>query len=443
MSSQIITPLPGTPSPNVPRKAVLVSLLALYILIVIITSSHALVWDEIGYVYNANRMVHRLVFPEHDYRFLRLTWGPGYPLVLIPFILIGIPWIVAKLLNAFLLFGAITYFYALLRRYVPEIAAMIFSLCVGLYPPFLKSLHLLMTEPLAVFLVCGFMFHFCAQYNDARHQRRDLFIGSTYLAYLALTKVFFGYVIAASLVFLSIGMAWRRMKALQKALPLFLLAFVWCIPYLLYTYSLTGKAFYWSTAGGMQLYWMTTPDANELGSWFSSDDVRERPELARHREVFSALEGQADTEQDDAFKRQAVFNIVHHPTKFLLNWMANVGRLLFSYPYSFEPQSMKTFLYLVPNMFIVVLCLMSMIPAFARPTAIPFELWAVVAFALIVFGGLTLVSAWGRYSWPLIPAVSFWVAFIYTRVLRVEFRQTRLAADCDKPMASAIVRIGQ
>src|SRR5207249_4277336 len=176
----------------------------------------------------------------------------------------------------------------------------------------------------------------------------------------------------------------------------------------------------WGTAGGMQLYWMTTPYANESGSWFSAKDVKERPELAPHREFFATLEGLSDTERDDAYWKQAISNIVHHPAKYLFNWVANVGRLLFSYPFSFGPHSLTTFFYLVPNMFIVVLFLMSVIPAAVRAKAIPLELWGILVFVLIAFGGSTLLSAYDRHFRPLVPGLGVWLAFVYNRVLRVE-----------------------
>ncbi len=95
--------------------SVLLPLLAYYLVVVVIASSSAFMGDDGGYVYNATRMVHGPAVSPQD---LRLWWGPGYPFVLVPFVVFGLPWIAAKLLNALFLFGAILYFYALLRRYI-------------------------------------------------------------------------------------------------------------------------------------------------------------------------------------------------------------------------------------------------------------------------------------------------------------------------------------
>src|SRR6266404_1115213 len=151
---------------------VLLPLLALYLTIVIIASSPTLEGDDGGYAYNATRMLRGPAVSPQD---LRLWWGPGYPFILIPFIALGLPWIAAKLLNAVLLFGAILYVYALLRRYIPRSPALIITLCLGLYPPLMRDIHRLTPESLAFFLICGFMFHLCALYNQTHHLQLHLF----------------------------------------------------------------------------------------------------------------------------------------------------------------------------------------------------------------------------------------------------------------------------
>jgi Methyltransferase domain len=161
---------------------------------------------------------------------------------------------------------------------------------------------------------------------------------------------------------------------------------------------------------------------SELGSWFSVTDVKEKPELAPHREFFANLERLSDVEQDDALKKQAVYNITHHPAKFAVNWAANVGRLLFSYPFSLGSDRLTTYFYMAPNIFVVVLLLLSLFPAALRPRAIPFEMWALLIFALTAFGGSTLLSAYDRQFRPLVPILCAWMAFVYVRVLRIDLR---------------------
>ena len=411
-----------------PRQsgAVLV-LLVLYVAIVLTGSSPVFNGgDEGGYVAYAMRIAH--VPPTQDLRLwwgtqdLRYWWGPGYPLVLAPFAFFGWPWLGAKLLNALFLAGALTYMGALIKRYTGGATWLAVTLCLGLSPPFMQGLPTLNSESLTILLICGFMFHFCALFQEGRHSRLHLLAASMYLAYLALTKIFFGYVIAALLIFLLVWRPWQRTHLVRTTQRVFLLALLWCIPYLLFMYSATGKIFYWGTSGGSTLYWMSTPYAGEYGSWYSSSQVRDRPELAPHREFFTRLEALNDIERDAAFKKQAIHNIANHPKEYARNWAANVGRLLFSYPFSFAAQSLTTYFYLAPNMFIVVLFLVSLIPALLRPQAMPFELWFLLAFALIAFGGSTLVSGYERQFRPLVPILCVWVGVVSVRVLRIELR---------------------
>jgi len=127
-------------------------------------------------------------------------------------------------------------------------------------------------------------------------------------------------------------------------------------------------------------------------------------------------------ERDTAFEREAVRNIEHHPKEYARNWAANVGRLLFAYPFSFTAQSLTTYLYLVPNMFIVVLFLVSLVPAVLRPHAMPVEMWFLFAFALLALGGSTLISGYDRHFRPLVEILCVWVALVFARALRIELR---------------------
>jgi len=405
----------------------LLSLLVVYVAIVLMGSSAVFKdGDEGGYAAYAMRLA-------HDSRSLdlrqwwgtqnpRYWWGPGYPLVLTPFAFFGGSWLAAKLLNAFLLIGALAYVGAVVRRYTTGATWLVVTLCLGSYPTFLRALPSMNPESLMVLLVCGFVFHFCALFQGKRRFHLDLLAASLYLAYLALTQIFFGYVIAAIVGFLLVWRICKPTSLARTALGVFVLALGWCVPYLFYMHAVTGKVFYWGTSGGSTLYWISSPYPNEYGSWFSSNEVRDRSELAPHREFFASLEGLSDVERDTAFEREAVRNIELHPKEYARNWAANVGRLLFSYPFSFTPQSLTTYLYLVPNMFIVVLFLVSLVPAVLRPHAMPVEMWFLLAFALLALGGSTLISGYDRHFRPLVEILCVWVALVFVRALRIELR---------------------
>jgi hypothetical protein len=395
-------------------------LLFLYIIIAVAKSTDIFIGDENRYIMFANNLTHGHYSPL-DY--ISLWNGPGYPIILAPFVLLKLPWITAKLLNPLFLFMAVLYFYKTLRLYIEdERRRILFSYLLGVYPPFFIYIHQILTETLSVFLICGFMFHFCKLYHDSKNSRKHLFIASIYLAYLTLTKIFFGYVILTGILLFLFLYFWKKKDMFRKALIVYLLALFLCSPYLLYTYSLTDRILYWGDSGGLSLYWMSTPYEDEFGDWYDFEKVRESRQLAKHHRFFEKLEVLPSLQRDDELKMQAIKNIMKHPVKYLKNVSANIGRMLFNYPYSFVPQKKRTFFYIIPNMFIVVCSIMCIYPYFARRKIIPGEIHIMVVFFLISFAGSALVSAYPRQFMVLVPVLLIWLFFVITHAVRIELQ---------------------
>jgi hypothetical protein len=387
-------------------------LLGLYISIILIASVDRFESDEARYVQFANNLSHGFYSPEGK---ISLWSGPGYPIVLLPFALLKLPWLTAKLLNAVFLFLAIIYFYYTLRLYMSERSALLFSYVLGLYFPLLRYIHRLLTEQLAIFLICGFLFHFCRIYRGDKRPGLQILIASIFLGYLALTKIFFGYVILSSLVIYIFLYLWKKREAFKRTVLVYLFALLLCTPYLFYTYNLTGKVFYWGTSGGINLYLMTTDFEGGLGDWSV---------FKRHKkEIFKGMEGLTAVQIDEELKRRAIINIINKPAVYLRNWLANIGRYLFNYPFSYDIQKTSTYFYIVPNMFIVVLSVLCIYPTYVGRSKIPYELYTFIVFALISFGGNSLLFALNRYFWPIVPIFLFWIAFTLTRILRIEIQQ--------------------
>ncbi len=345
--------------------------------------------------------------------------GPGYPLLLTPFAFLGIPWYWAKMLNPVFMFLAVCFIYSAIRNYMSEKTALFFTYLFGLYPPFYAELWFLLTEPFALMLVSLFAFLTIKWYSSGRY--RYMLLAAVICALIALTKVFFGYVASAALLLSMVLSKWSQTS--RKTVPIYSIALLLCVPYLFYTYSLTGKFFYWGNSGGLSLYWMSSPYQTDLGDWHSPDSVANIPELAHnHGEFFREIEQLPSIERDDALVGQALRNIARNPVKYITNWMANVGRLLFNYPYSHTQQKLSTFFYLVPNAFLVVIAVLSVYPAYLGRKSVPYELWALGVFALISFGGSSLLSAYGRQLVPLVPVLVLWIAFTWIRIVEVRLR---------------------
>jgi hypothetical protein len=331
-----------------------------------------------------------------------LTNGPGYPLVLAPIALMGLPWSVASALNVLFMLGAVAYTFAALRLYLDESRALLGAAFVGLYPPALPYMLVVSAEPISLFLVAGFAYHLCrAQRGKARVH---LAASAGFLAYLALTKVFFGYVAATMLIGSAFAFAWRRDSPSRRTLAVAAGALLMCAPWLAYTYSLTGRVFYWGSTGGGTLYWMSSPFPQEYGDWYGDSRFEEAPEVReRHRELLDAIEGLSPVEQEARFTRQALANIRAHPAKYSRNWLLNVTRLLFNYPYSYTRQKPTTFLYLLPNIVLVGAGIAAAFVWTRRWRKVPPEIWTLGFLSLVSLGGSSLVSSGARQFLVLVP----------------------------------------
>jgi hypothetical protein len=398
-------------------------LLVLYLLIVGVNPGTALLSDSARYIWFAKNLAHGYYSPQPD---INLWNGPGYPLVLWPFAAVGLPWVWAKVANCFFMFGALLYFHALVRRYTSSRAALAGGYVLGLWPPILRIVPALLTEVLAILLVCGFAFHFCKIGRPGRVRWLHLGLAAAYMAYLALTRVFYGYVMLACLIAFAGIYVWRRAVRRRGALvarwaAVFGLGLLLCAPYLVYTHSLTGKPFYWATSGGLSLYWMASPYESDLGDWYLPGAIKGVPELSKnHSEFFAEIGHLSAVEQDDALKKRALENIAAHPEKFLKNWLANIGRLLFNYPYSYKPLRASTYLYMVPGILLVAVSLLCIPWTLRKRGRVPAEIWALLLVAAVAFGGNTLLSAFNRFLLPILPIVLLWICFVVTRLRRVE-----------------------
>jgi hypothetical protein len=398
-------------------------LLLLYVIIVVHFYSIHDVGDAGNYLIYAKRILSGIHFSNPAD--VKLMWGPGYPIFLIPFVALKLPLLSAKICNALFLYGAILFLFSTLKIVVKPGAALFAAYAAGLYIPFYPQLPVLFTEPMVYFLVSGMLYYSFRLIQKKSLSWPDLLICSLFTAYLALTKVFYGYVILTCLLVYAAFYLIRRKAQTLRMLLVFLLALVWCMPYLAATYHLTGKIFFWGASGGGQLFWMTTPYANEYGDWIAISEVRNNPELlARYGAVLNPIFSKSQPESDAMLKALAVKNIIQHPTKYFINWVANLGRLVFEYPYSYSPQTMNALFFILPNSILLTLVLLSLLPAFKRWKQIPYEIKTLTLFAGVALGGTSLLSAYVRQFTPTVPLIIIWIAFIFSEVLQIRLVDT-------------------
>jgi hypothetical protein len=168
--------------------------LLLYCILALFTSPHdQLVLDEGRYWGFAENLLNGHFHYKEGYQFL---WsGPGYPILLMPFVAFESPLWVLKLLNAGLLFSSVVLFSKLLRLYVSPRQALYGALLFACYYPMYEvGLPYVMTEAWSMFLTIAPTYFICKAFRFKDYRLKTLILPSVLLGMLALTKVIFGYV---------------------------------------------------------------------------------------------------------------------------------------------------------------------------------------------------------------------------------------------------------
>jgi len=393
--------------------------LFLYIAIILAFSKNAFQGDEGRYIFFAKNLLHGYYSPPPPD--INLWNGPGYPLLIAPFMFFKLPLIVLRLFNGLLLYLSLIISYKTVSMYSSKKSAFLSTILLGLYFPIFQMLPLILTEVLTWFLITLLCFLFAKSFNKKIISWKLLFLTTFLLAFLAMTKVIFGYVIL-SMIFVSIFMLVfpQFRSSAKKSTLIFLLSFVFCLPWLLYTYNLTNNFFYWTNSGSMSLYTMSTPYENELGDWSSSVELNLNP---NHKVFIDSISNLNALQRDKAFKKKAIENIYNHPKKYFSNWTANIGRLVFSYPYSYGEQTIKTYFTIIPNMFVIVFILLAAVIGIVRYNKLPIELILLLLFILIYLFGSSLVSAYRRMFYITIPFWILFLSYVFTNLITIKFRK--------------------
>jgi hypothetical protein len=366
--------------------------------------------DEWRYIYYADNLLHGFFSPRER---VFLCNGPGYPLLILPFV--GAGWNDgARYVNAFWHAGTMGYAWAILRPYLRVRWIVLAVAALGFYQPLVRHLPLIYTEVVCCFLITGWLYHALRAERSVTHT----LVAGAYLGVLALTKVIFG---ASLLVFTAalLGLWLYRRSSLWSAyLKLSLLALTLCVPYLSYTYQLTGRWLHWSSGQGSNFYWLTAPARDEFGDWYHNGWVRNNPMLhAHHGRIFAQVTGTLENpnlsemeqifnmstpESADIFVKAGLENIRKRPIKFARNYVANLSRLLFDVPTSVRgtPFWNPATLWNLP--LLLVTCWWLAYASYRR-LALPRAFWPVVGLALITLGGYSLASSEARFLIPIVP----------------------------------------
>lgn len=362
-----------------------------------------------------------------------MEWA-GYPMILMPFVALKLPKISIELLNAVFHYCSIVFFYKAILLYVPHKISLITSLFWACYYIAYQEIPVVFSEPLTLFLSAIIIYCICKAFSQK--QIKPILYAGIALGFLVLTKVVFGYVLFVMLfisVFLFIiyyikKMEWRKMR---KIVLILLIAVGVVTPYLIYTYSLTGRLFYFANSGGMSLYWMSTPYEGEYGDWnnenFQANCIPEwnlpcnaaffRKNHQTDMDFIQQFEGLA---RDDAYKMLAIENIKNHPLKYTRNCIANMGRLWFNFPFSYFYQRDKILLRIPPNAILLGLISFALPLSIINFRRIPMEINFIGIFFLLYLCVSMLVSAYQRQFYVIVPMLLLWSVYIISKT--VSFR---------------------
>jgi hypothetical protein len=396
----------------------LLPLLVLFVALTIWFPKHPS--DEHGYVTLAQNLTHAQYtglgwrpaspFASPDAGNPDLWFGPGLPLVLAPLVAVGAPLQVLRLVGPFVLFAALLMFFRLLRLYVPERPALLGALALGLYFPFYSLLPNLHSEPLAIFLVITGLYSI-ASYIRTGSIRYGL-LGALAIAWLAVTRVEYGWVATLMLAVSIVWWAIDRSATARRLALIYALGLVLCVPWLAFTYSVTDRPFVWGNSGPLSLYWMSSPYSQDLGDWRGGahEILISDPHLVEHRPFFTELAKLEPIEQNRRLERAALHNIRGHPRKFLENVAANVSRLWFDLPFSDKQENLKTLFYLLPNTLLLGALIMSL--ALLVQGASTVNRGEALAFATLGGGALLIHAVLAGYPRMLMPIVPIAISLV-------------------------------
>lgn len=406
-------------------------LMVIYITVVLVFSSVGLEGDENRHIRYATNLTHGYYTDADNPELLN---GPGYPMVLAPFVASNSGLLLLKFLNAFFVIVGVVYFYKSVGLFTTKKHSIFFAYLIGLYPPLIRYMPLLYSESLAFMVICGLIYHLYKLSQSEKINRKQLVIASLYLGLLIMVKIIFLHVIGLGILLIAGLYIVHKNKQVLRIFIVIFLGTIFITPYLIYAYTLTGKPFYLGTGAGEILYHRSSPYENELGNWFSKEDalngqsVNYEPSQVyenlhqlsnNHRNFYLKLEPLTNIERDSAFKSMAIKNMKANPSKYLKNTIANTGRFFFHYPFSYRNQNMNVYGYMIPNMFILVLWTLSLFPTFLTKKKIPYVLKTILVFNLVYACGIILADGRGRNFIIMVPSLILFFSYVYTNIIKI------------------------
>jgi 4-amino-4-deoxy-L-arabinose transferase-like glycosyltransferase len=377
--------------------------------------------DEGAYIRLAHNLVqgaYAVASQERDG--LYLWHPPGLPLVLAPLVALHAPIRVLRLVGPVSLLLAGVFFWLLLRRWVSRWVALAAGLILALFPPFLRLIPHLFSEPLAL------MFLMAAAWSLANAHRsgsaRWAVLSGALTGCMVLTRVEFGWVLLAALLVVAVIAGVRRARADILNLVCAGAAVVVCLPWLGYTASVAHKFPYWASSGGQSLYVMASTTPGNTGSFVNAYEVAHDPRWARDLPLYRRLSKLSQVQEDAGFQHAAFKLIRRHPGVYLEHVADNLGRMVIAAPYTFKPAGRGVYLYGVPTILLLIAVVVALAIMRRRHAPLPPVVRALAVFAALNFVLHLPLTADARMTTLSVPGALAVVAVAAEEAIRARRR---------------------
>ncbi len=288
---------------------------------------------------------------------------PGYPFLLYLFRKIGLNYrIIRFFLNPLLLSISFIFFLLFLSLLnIENKLKYILFFSFSFFPSLIRYVHMFLTEiPSLVFLIVSvFLIYYGVflHHEDKRKVYLYIIISGIFFAMLSYIRAQHGYIMFFMLFVYGIIYILSRQRIYLYVFLVFLVSVMLLIPYLCFTYKITGIFPYFTNKAGESLYFMSYVSSHEFGD-HPGGKIYTEEKLLHHGELFDSLEGLPQYKRDVFFKKYAMNNIIHHPFNYIKNLFFNFLRLTTGGPYSYQLCSWKKrFLYSIGNFFLLVITL--------------------------------------------------------------------------------------
>lgn len=346
-----------------------------------------------------------------------LRYGPGYPLFvsLLKFLSINRQGII--FVNLFLSSLTIGIIYLAAKLFFKSRISIVLASLWGFYFIHYPAIFTAHSESLTcfTFLLSFYLFLLYEKTNI----RRFFILSGISFGYLVLIKVIFSYVLLLLLCINFFNFVLSKKKNIFLGFSI--IALVITLPYQIYTFNLTNKIFYFSDAGGEQLYWMSNPSKGEFGEWNNPEfnvncHLKNNPcgnEMYKknHGEFFEKISNLNSIDRDREFKKKAFENIRKSPIKYFRNIASNVSRMFFNIPFGYVYQRDITITRIIPNSILLTLILSSIIINIYYFRQYPNSIILFVEISFLYLFLSSLVSAYPRMLNVILPFIFIWTAF--------------------------------